>query len=87
MHICDPGITGEYVDASLGFQCYFSYDKPVFHSEFIRYMRAVAYRNFTRMVYGILGKRRIALPACAYNAIHHTFETKEELVGFEDIYE
>ena len=43
-----------------------------------RYLRAVAYREFSRLVYGYLGKRRVPLPACAYTAIRETFPTEED---------
>lgn len=50
-----------------------------------RYLRAIAYREFTRLVYGYLGKKRIPLPACAYSAIRETFKTDddEESAGFQ----
>jgi hypothetical protein len=35
------------------------------------------------LVYGYLGKRRIPLPACAYNAIRQRFDGKV-FKGFED---
>lgn len=38
------------------------------------------------MVYGPMGKKRLPLPACAYNAIRTTFQSAndsdEELTGF-----
>ena len=37
------------------------------------FLRSVAYREFIRMVYGILGKRRVPLPAFAYHQIRKTF--------------
>lgn len=37
-----------------------------------RLMRAVAYRQFSWLVYGFLGKKRIPLPACAYTIIRRT---------------
>lgn len=45
----------------------------------------MAYRMFTRMVYGVIGKTRIPLPACAYHAIRKKFPiTKDEsFTGFE----
>ena len=30
------------------------------------FLRSVAYREFSRLVYGLLGKKRAPLPACAY---------------------
>lgn len=49
------------------------------------FLRAVAYREFIRMVYGILGRRRIPLPACAYHEIRKKFPvTKDKsFTGFE----
>ena len=38
-----------------------------------RFMRAVAYRAFTRLVHGKLGRKRLPLPTCAYNAIRSRF--------------
>ena len=51
---------------------------------FCSYLRAVAYREFTRLIHEILGRQRIPLPACVYTAIRRTFQTDEELVGFLD---
>lgn len=50
-----------------------------------RLMRAVAYRQFTRLVYGFLGKKRIPLPACAYTIIRRTYPLQdyEEITGFD----
>ena len=50
-----------------------------------RFLRSVACREFIRMVYGILGKRRVPLPACSYHQIRKTFPFREgELhTGFE----
>ena len=50
-----------------------------------RYPRSVAYREFSRLVYRYLGKRRIPLPACAYTAICKAFPVQEDeaLTGFE----
>ena len=50
-----------------------------------RYLRSVAYREFSRLVYGFLGKKRIPLPSCAYTAIRKTFPVQEDetLTGFE----
>ncbi len=50
-----------------------------------RFLRSVAYRKFTRMVYGVIGKTRIPLPACACHAIRKKFPlTKDEsFTGFE----
>ena len=48
-----------------------------------RFLRAVAYREFTRFVHGKLGTKRLPLPACAYHAIRSKF-LEDNLVGFED---
>ncbi len=52
---------------------------------FYRFLRSVSYREFSRMVYGILGTKRIPLPACAYTAIRKQFPVSkdEEFTGFE----
>lgn len=52
---------------------------------FCRYLRSIAYREFSRLVYGFMGKKRIPLPACAYTAIRKTFPLQEDesLTGFE----
>ncbi|CAH3035250.1 unnamed protein product [Porites lobata] len=50
-----------------------------------RYLRLIAYREFTRLVHGYLGKRRIPLPACANTAIRKALPSKEDepLTGFQ----
>lgn len=56
-----------------------------------RYLRSIAYRQFTRMVYGPMGRKRVPLPACAYNAIRSTFpsadKSDDEMTGFVGLYE
>ncbi|XP_029183407.2 uncharacterized protein LOC114951365 [Acropora millepora] len=49
------------------------------------YLRSIAYREFCRLVYGFLGKRRIPLPACAYTSIRKQFPlgADENYTGFE----
>jgi hypothetical protein len=50
-------------------------------------MRSVAYREFIHLVHGRVGKIRIPLPACAYDAIRKKFQSKEkgeDFVGFVD---
>ncbi|XP_067053631.1 CUB domain-containing protein-like isoform X3 [Acropora muricata] len=42
------------------------------------FLRSVAYREFSRLVYGLLGKKRAPLPACAYTAIRKAFTVSEE---------
>ena len=41
-------------------------------------MRAVAYRQFSRLVYGFLGKKRIPLPACAYTIIRGSLQSARQ---------
>ena len=50
-----------------------------------RYLRLIAYREFTRLVHGYLGKRRIPLPAFAHTAIRKALPSKEDepLTGFQ----
>ncbi|XP_048586230.1 uncharacterized protein LOC125568312 [Nematostella vectensis] len=43
-----------------------------------RLLRALAYREFTRLIYGIMGRKIIPLPACAYHAIRRTFPMAED---------
>ncbi|XP_028401050.1 uncharacterized protein LOC114524123 [Dendronephthya gigantea] len=53
-----------------------------------RFLRVVAYRQFTRLIHGRLKDKRIPLPACAYNAIRTTFKEKEDdFKGYEDLEE
>lgn len=49
------------------------------------YLRSVAYREFSRLVYGFLGNKRIPLPGCAYTAIRKKFQggTDESFTGFD----
>ncbi|XP_028416038.1 uncharacterized protein LOC114539600 [Dendronephthya gigantea] len=51
-----------------------------------RFFRVVAYRQFTRMVHGILHDKRIPLPACAYHAIRSTFPVakNEHFEGYQE---
>lgn len=59
------------------------YEQECFIS--FRFLRGVAYREFTQLVHGILGGERIPLPACAYRAIRNAFSGDAgEYVGFED---
>lgn len=50
-----------------------------------RYLRSIAYREFSRLVYGFLGNKRIPLPACAYTKIRKQFPAAEEetFTGFD----
>ncbi len=51
---------------------------------FYRFLRSIAYREFSQLVYGILGKLRIPLP-CAYHAIRKKFQSSgEEFTGFDE---
>lgn len=52
-----------------------------------RFMRRVAYREFSHLVHGCIGKNRVPLPACAYHAIRSTFKPNDNdecFVGFQD---
>ena len=64
----------------------------IFICFFCRYLRSIAYREFSyrdtarcERVYGFMGKRRIPLPSCAYNAIRNAFPLQEDetFTGFE----
>ncbi|CAH3153488.1 unnamed protein product, partial [Porites lobata] len=59
------------------------YDKKTGSDE--RYLRSIAYKEFTGLVHGYLGKRRIPLPACAYTTIRKAFPSKEDepMTGFQ----
>ena len=48
-----------------------------------RYLRSVAYREFTQLVHGYLGRKRIPLPACAYHSITTRFPGKD-FQGYDD---
>ena len=51
-----------------------------------RFLRGVAYRQFTRMVHGQLKDRRMPLPSCAYNIIRTTHKPKHDVfTGFDEI--
>ncbi|XP_065070604.1 uncharacterized protein LOC135695443 [Rhopilema esculentum] len=47
-----------------------------------KFLRAISYREFTRLVHGRIGNKRIPLPACAYNKIRQKFPS-EEMTGYE----
>ena len=49
------------------------------------FLRSVVYREFIRMVYGILGRRRVPLPACVYHEIRKTFPVAKDrsFTGFK----
>ncbi|CAB3999985.1 Hypothetical predicted protein [Paramuricea clavata] len=49
------------------------------------FFRSIAYREFSQLVYGVLGRLRIPLPACAYHAIRTQFPPGDkELTGFDE---
>ncbi|XP_028394439.1 uncharacterized protein LOC114544657 [Dendronephthya gigantea] len=51
-----------------------------------RFLRVVAYRQFTRMVHGRLRDKRIPLPSCAYNAIRLTHKPMDgAFTGYEEL--
>ena len=43
---------------------------------YYRYFTSFAYREYIQTVYRYLGKQRISLPACAYDAIRQRFVGK-----------
>ena len=49
------------------------------------FLRSVAYREFSRLIYDFLGNKRIPLPACAYTEIRRAFPCAkdEEYSGFD----
>ena len=50
-----------------------------------RFLHSISYRQFTRMVHGILHDKRIPLPACAYHAIRTAFKVADETFeGYDD---
>eukprot|EP00112_Aurelia_sp_Birch-Aquarium-sp1_P001201 Seg1123.3 transcript_id=Seg1123.3/GoldUCD/mRNA.D3Y31 product="hypothetical protein" protein_id=Seg1123.3/GoldUCD/D3Y31 len=50
-----------------------------------QFLRSIAYHNFTRLIHGYLGNKRIPLPACAYDAIRRKFPATYDAVrGFQD---
>ena len=52
---------------------------------FYRFLRGVASREFTQLVHGFLGGKRIPLPACTYHAIRTGLSGEdEEFVDYED---
>ena len=61
--------------------CHYKY----IYFNYSRYLRSIAYREFSRLVYGFLGDQRIPLPACAYSSIRKTFPLSkdEEHTGFD----
>ena len=51
-----------------------------------RFLRGVAYRQFTRMVHGRLRDKRIPLPSCAYTAIRSTHKpTDDVFTGYDEL--
>ena len=49
------------------------------------FLRSVAYRQFTYLIHGHLGGKRISLPACALHAIRNAFrDPNKKYTGFED---
>ena len=49
------------------------------------YLRSIAYREFSHLVYGYLGDRRVPLPASAYTAMRKQFPAAKEdsFTGFD----
>ena len=58
---------------------------PTLFLFFFRFLQAISYREFSQMVYGILGRLRIPLPACVYQAIRTKFrENSNVFTGFDE---
>ncbi|KAK2552418.1 hypothetical protein P5673_026500 [Acropora cervicornis] len=45
-----------------------------------KFLRGISYRDFTRLVCGYLGGRRIPLPACTYHKIRATFPDEKSSI-------
>lgn len=73
------------------FQCYlcvFGSPHTDLPPSFYRFLRVVAYRQFTGFIHGYLKEKRIPLPACAYHAIRSAFKEKDDnFQGYEDLEE
>ena len=55
---------------------------------YFRFLRVVAYRQFTRFVHGYIKVKRLPLPACTYHAIRNAFKEKDDdFKGYEDLEE
>ena len=54
------------------------------YSNKYRFLRSVAYREFTRLIHGRLRDKRTPLPASAYHAIRSTFPSGEEYTGYSE---
>ena len=68
--------------------CVLAIDTFTYYISFYRFLRVVAYRQFTRFIHGYLKEKRIALPACAYHAIRTEFKEKNDnFQGYEDLEE
>lgn len=67
---------------------YYTKSSHTVHTEIydsaLRFLRGVAYREFTRLIHGYLGRRRIPLLARTYHEIRHKFPDTTAYVGFED---
>ena len=57
----------------------------IFHTFIFSFLRSISYREFSRLVYGFLGNKRIPLPACAYTAIRKAFPCDKDdgFTGFD----
>ncbi|XP_028394453.1 uncharacterized protein LOC114518645 [Dendronephthya gigantea] len=51
-----------------------------------RFICSVSYREFTRLVHGLIGNKQIPLPSCAYMAIRKVFPVneKENYTGYAE---
>ena len=51
---------------------------------FFKFLWAISYREFSQMVYGALGRLRIPLPACVYQAIKTKFRENSNVFTGSD---
>lgn len=57
-----------------------------FGLKFLRFLRVVAYRQFTCLVHVQLKDKLIPLPSCAYNAIRSTHELFDDaFTGYDEL--
>ncbi len=51
---------------------------------FLSFLHSVAHTQFSRLVYGKLGKLQIPLPSCVYHAIQTQFKSERTFAGFKE---
>jgi len=57
----------------------------IFFGTYLSFLRSVSYREFSRLIYGMMGIKRIPLPACAYSTMRKQFPVNkdESYAGFD----